>query len=113
MSYQPLDWYMPGLSLEEARALSDDELRDRFAEQVIDLEGSYGRKSLPETFPREPWSMPRDAMLAAIEEHAYWFDPPELRGEKGRPPEMTPELQRIRNRLLGWRPVVVTSDTDK
>lgn len=67
------------LSVEQARTLPDGELRALFVEIAVDLLGSFGESTLPQTFPRRPATMTRDEMLTALEEHEYWFDPPEQR----------------------------------
>jgi hypothetical protein len=62
------------LTAEAARELPEAELRERFWSIVEDLRGSFGDKSLPANFPSNR-TMTRDEILAALRQHAYWFDP--------------------------------------
>ena len=39
------------------------------------LANTFGDDALPETFPRDPYEMTREQIMAAILEHAYCFDP--------------------------------------
>jgi hypothetical protein len=61
------------LPIAAAEAMPDDELRTIFVEMVVTLDGEMG-DSLPEDFPREPWDMPREEVLAAVRKYPYWFD---------------------------------------
>ena len=63
------------LTVEQARAMPDEQLGELFAEMVVDLWGTFGDDALPETFPRDPYEMTREQIMTAISEHAYWFDP--------------------------------------
>jgi hypothetical protein len=64
-----------GLTVAEAKRMSDDELRTEFYAFAMDLVGSFGEDTLPASFPFEPGDMARDQILAALDEHKYWFDP--------------------------------------
>src|ERR1700683_5109765 len=76
MSMRPLgDAESATLTVEQARQMPEDEMRDLFAEIVFDLVGTFGKQALPANFPNDPHGMSREAILAAVEEHAYWFDP--------------------------------------
>jgi hypothetical protein len=61
------------LPIAAAEAMPDDELRTIFVEMVVTLDGEMG-DSLPQDFPREPWDMPREEILAAVRKYPYWFD---------------------------------------
>jgi hypothetical protein len=61
------------LPIAAAEAMPDDELRTIFVEMVVTLDGEMG-DSLPEDFPREPWDMPCEEILAAVRKYPYWFD---------------------------------------
>ena len=63
------------LTVAKARTMPDEQLGELFAEMVVDLWGTFGDDALPETFPRDPYEMTREQIIAAISEHAYWFDP--------------------------------------
>ena len=55
--------------------MSDEQLGELFAEMVVDLWGTFSDDALPETFPRDPYEMTREQIIAAISAHAYWSDP--------------------------------------
>lgn len=59
------------LPLAEAIKLSEDELRRRFWQIVVEVADFSGEPDFATYTPR----MTRTAMLAAITKHAYWFDP--------------------------------------
>jgi hypothetical protein len=63
------------LTIEDARNLPLPELRRRVKAIVNDLAGTMGRGSLPSDLPWRPADLTREQLLAAIERHAYWFDP--------------------------------------
>jgi hypothetical protein len=63
------------LAVAAAEAMTDEDLHAIFCEMVVTLDGELGDAYLPEDFPREPWGMSREEILAAVRRHQYWFDP--------------------------------------
>jgi hypothetical protein len=63
------------LTVVEAERLPEDELRKRFQLITKDIRGAFAIKSLPTNFPRNVIAMSRAEILAAVKEHAYWYDP--------------------------------------
>jgi hypothetical protein len=63
------------LTVAEAREMSDADLKRLFVLITEDLRASFGDEALGPTFPRDPRSMTRIRILAALMEHAYWYDP--------------------------------------
>lgn len=101
MSMRPLgDAELATLTVEQARQMPEDDMRDLFAEIVFDLVGTFGKQALPANFPTDPRGMSREAILAAVEEHAYWVDPegghpaPDVRDPRYSLTEEAEELQK-------------------
>lgn len=73
------------LSIEDARQMSDEELRTNFVDFVSDLRVAFREDALSANFPRNPDGMSRAEILAAVEEHQDWFNPPEPESLAGEP----------------------------
>jgi hypothetical protein len=63
------------LTVMEAKHLPEDVLRKRFRLITLDIRDAFSVKSLPPDFPQDVAGMSRAEILAAVKEHAYWYDP--------------------------------------
>jgi hypothetical protein len=86
MSLRPMGEEELSLTVAEARALPETVLRERFWLIVENLRSSFGDMALPANFPKDVGRMTRTQILAALMEHAYWFDP-----KGGHPPPASPD----------------------
>jgi hypothetical protein len=63
------------LTIEEAKTLSLDALRERLFWLVEIAMASVKLSELPPGFPFNVKELSHDELLAAVEKHAYWFGP--------------------------------------
>jgi hypothetical protein len=100
-----------GLPVEVARRMSDQELRLTFEGAILWMIGWFGsarcENELPVTFPSEfeVRDMTRDAILASLERHQFWFDGKGQHPKPSlppRPPAPADDEGAGAERLEGW-----------
>jgi hypothetical protein len=65
----------PRLPLDEAVALDDQTLRERFNDAALEASGYDSIDEMPSDFPWHPASLSREQILEIVRVDAHWFDP--------------------------------------
>lgn len=65
----------PRLTLDEAIALPEVELRRRYRQVLIELTEHSSKSEFPPDFPWDDARATRDELLQIVQLYAYWFDP--------------------------------------
>ncbi len=69
------------LTVADAWALPESVLRERFREIAAGNEDAMPDDA-PVGLAARAWTMTRAEIVLAVTEHVYWFDAPELRGQR-------------------------------